>query len=78
LDESEEDQLQTFVEELGIEFFKLFNSTDATYLCSTTNTYYPGFLTTTFDDSDDDEMYWTRSMDGCIENLANGNKKVNF
>ena len=59
-----------FLVENGILYSKLYNQTNDTYLVASdwgneveavTNTdYYGG------------QMYWTRSHDGCIENLESG------
>ena len=68
--ESEQEDAYNFLVKNGILYTKLHNQTNGTFLAASncdneveavSNTHYYG-----------DRMYWTRSYDGCIENLLTG------
>jgi hypothetical protein len=67
LTRSEKRELDSFVEELGLSYQKLYHASSETYLFSNN-----GQLNTSYDDDDSDGLYWTRSADGSIENWADG------
>ena len=61
-------KLKGFLHSRNLGYSKLYDSTNEIYLYVNEN----GRLNSTAESLDDDRMYWTRSLDGTIENKATG------
>jgi hypothetical protein len=80
LDDMELAELDSFVNELGLNYSMLYNVNHRLYL-SVTNEFMDNpnsdFVAVVLDgnqDLKDKGQFWTRSMDGCIENMKTGTK----
>jgi hypothetical protein len=72
LDSCEEGVLASFVEKRGLQYQKLFDVDNASYVTATSD-YSDSRVVMSCDAHDDADLsYWTRSWDGCIENKDNG------
>jgi hypothetical protein len=67
LDQTEQGELDSFVKELGLYYSKLWNATHRGYLHT-----HDGFIYLTREEDGGDDMFWTWTYDGCIENMATG------
>jgi hypothetical protein len=69
LDSYEDGLLDSFIQERGLHYQKLYDIDNERYLHSTWE-HKLSLSTDAHDDSDG--FYWTRSWDGCIENMETG------
>jgi hypothetical protein len=70
LDDYEDGVLDIFVEEQGLHYQKLYDVDNERYLFSNAGEHTIYLSTDAHDDSNG--FYWTRSWDGCIENMVTG------